>query len=99
MRQQALRQIVRLNEQWSIPYVVLLIGDRVVEIGLEIRDSWTYLDRAVYAPFVVENRPLLRSLRERLAKDYEALYESEFPNRADFPGLRLLRQIDSWGTL
>jgi len=61
-RQASLQCILNVNEPWSIPFVVLLAGEYVLEIIDDMVASIPVLDRAAYVNFVHENRGLMRLL-------------------------------------
>src|SRR5204862_74491 len=96
-RQTALRSILTINEPWSIPYVVLLSGEYVVEIVSDIMDAMPALDRESYANFVRENRPLMKLLGAKATSYWDCYYRYAYPQRAAYPGVAFLHQLENWG--
>jgi hypothetical protein len=98
LRQKALKAIVGLREAWVPPFVVLLIGEYVVEIIQDIQASLPVLDEVIYSNFVRENRAIMRTIRSRAVSYWDAYYRNEYPDRADYPGLAVLRQLEEWAS-
>lgn len=96
-RQAALRHILPLNEPWSIPFVVLLAGEYVVEIIYDILSSMPMLNSEAYIEFVRENRGMMRLLRSK-ANSYWDCYYRTYPNRSAYPGLAFLHQLENWAS-
>jgi hypothetical protein len=97
-RQASLRCILTLNESWSIPFVVLLAGEYVVEIIDDIVASQSVLDPEAYIEFVRENRGLMRILRSKAISYWDWYYRTSHPNRSTYPGLAFLHQLEIWAS-
>ena len=97
-RQAALRHILPLNEPWSIPFVVLLAGEYVVEIIDDILASLPTLDPEAYIEFVRENRDTMRLLRAKATSYWDRYYRTFHPNRSAYPGLAFLHQLEIWAS-
>jgi len=99
LRQAALRRILSINEPWSVPFVVLLAGEYVVEIIEDMVASVSALDRAIYLNFVRENRVLMSLLRSRATSYWDCYYRrTSHPDRARYPGLTFLHQLELWAS-
>jgi hypothetical protein len=97
-RQASLRNILPLNEPWSIPFVVLLAGEYVVEIIGDILVSLPALNPQAYIEFVRENRDTMRILRSRATSYWDCYYRVSYPNRSAYPGLAFLHQLEIWAS-
>jgi hypothetical protein len=97
-RQAALRYIPSLNEPWSIPFVVLLSGEYVVEIIDDMIGSLSVFNREAYINFVRENRGPMRLLRSKATSYWNCYYRTSHPNRNNYPGLAFLRQLEVWAS-
>ena len=97
-RQAALRHILPLNEPWSIPFVVLLAGEYVVEIIDDILASMPMLNSEAYIEFVRENRGMMRLLRSKATSYWDCYYRTSHPNRSAYPGLAFLHQLEIWAS-
>jgi len=87
-----------LNEPWSIPFVVLLAGEYVVEIIDDMLVSLPALNPQVYIEFVRENRDTMRLLRSRATSYWDCYYRASYPNRSSYPGLAFLHQLEMWAS-
>ncbi len=96
VRQRALIGLLAAREPWVVPFVVLLVGEYVVEIIEDIAASLPTLDRAAYASFAKKNQPLMQLTRERVMSYYDCYYRSRYPDRRDYPGLIILQQWEAW---
>jgi len=96
LRQKALNAILNLREPWIAPFVVLLVGEYVVEIVESIQASLPSLDQGIYSNFVRENSDVMRTIRSRAASYWDAYYRNRFPDRAAYPALIVLRQFEEW---
>lgn len=97
-RQAFLRHILFLNEPWSIPFVVLLAGEYVVEIIEDILVSLPALSPEAYIEFVRENRDTMRLLRSRATSYWDCYYRTSYRNRSPYPGLAFLHQLEIWAS-
>lgn len=95
-RQVALRQILPLNERWTVPFVVLLAGEYVVEIIDDIVDALSVLDPAAYGAFSRENSGLMMLLEARASSYWDCYYRHAFRDRRRYPGIRILNQLKVW---
>lgn len=95
-RHAALRRLLTLNECWSIPFVILLAGEYVVEIIHDIVSSISLLDPAAYAAFVRENTQLMTLLRARATSYWNCYYRDRFADLNQYPGLVFLHQLERW---
>jgi hypothetical protein len=97
-RQASLRSILSLNEPWSIPFVVLLAGEYVVEITDDMVGSFSVFDREAYINFVRENRGLMRLLRSKATSYWNCYYRASHPDRSSYPGFAFLHQLEVWAS-
>jgi hypothetical protein len=98
LRQKALRIVLELQDVWVIPFVVLLIGDYVVEIVDEILPALPKFNRDAYSEFVRENRSAMRVVRSKATSYWHAYYRHLYPNRKSYPGLEALHQLETWAS-
>jgi hypothetical protein len=98
LRQRALSNIVESQEKWAIPFIVILIGDYVVEVVTEILSAIPKLDRPAYRNFVLQNRPAMRALRAKATSYWNAYYRRTYPNPRAYPGLVVLHELETWAS-
>jgi hypothetical protein len=95
-RHAALRTLLPLNTSWSIPFVVLLAGEYVVEIIDDIVSSLSLLDPVAYGALVRENAQLMALLEARATSYWDCYYRHSFADRHQYPGIKLLHQFQQW---
>jgi hypothetical protein len=97
-RQRALNAVLNLRMPWIVPFVVPLIGEYVVEIIEDVQARLPSLDQGIYSNFVRENRDVMRTVRSRSANYWNIYYRNQFPDKADYPGFIVLRQLEEWAS-
>lgn len=93
-RQRALGTILTLNEPWSIPFVVALIGEYVIEILDDIAAALPLLDRAVVGQFLHENPTFHRLTQARVVSYWDVYYRARY-RRQDYVGFALIEALAS----
>ena len=93
-----MRSILEHQEIWVIPFIVLLLGDYVVEVVNEIFPPLLGFDRLAYADFVRRNRAAMRVLRAKATSYWDAHYREAYPIRNSYPGLAALSQLENWAS-
>ncbi|HEV2619918.1 MAG TPA: hypothetical protein VGU23_08260 [Acidobacteriaceae bacterium] len=96
-RHASLRHLLYANRPWTVPFVVLLAGEYVVEIIEDMVSSLSTFDRQLYVDFVRENRGLMLQLHARATSYWDCYYRAEFPDKRAYPGLVFLHQLELWG--
>lgn len=93
-RQAALREIVGLNQPWSVPFVIALIGEYVIEILDDIEAAFPALDREVVGGFLAANPKYLALTRDRVRSYWHCYYGHRFRWK-DYVGFRLIAALES----
>lgn len=96
LRQQAVRSVIDLQCPWVAPFVLMLLGEYVIEIVEDVRDALPVLDQSVYANLVRENRQTVQRLRARATSYWDAYYRRQYPQKRDYPGLHALHEMETW---
>lgn len=81
---------------WVAPFVVMLLGEYVIEIVEDIRDALPSLDQSVYANLLRENRQTVQKLRARATSYWYAYHRQQYPQKRDYPGLQALHELETW---
>ncbi len=76
--------------------MLLLLGEYVVEIIDDIHGALDQLDRSVYTAFVLQNRPVMRTLRARATSYWGAYHRERYPQRHSYPALAALTRLEKW---
>ncbi|APH71012.1 hypothetical protein [Aquibium oceanicum] len=98
LRQRANRAILALNDPWAIPFVVMLLGEYVLEIADDIHSEVTRLDRSAYSKFVLQNREAMRILKARATSYWNCYHRWSYPDRRTYPALAALTNFEEWAS-
>jgi len=96
LRQQAVRSVIGDQSAWVAPFVLMLLGEYVIEIVEDVRAALPVLDQSVYANLVRENRQTLQRLRARATSYWDAYYRQQYSQKRDYPGLQALHEMETW---
>jgi len=95
VRERWLERVIDSGEYWTIPFVVALIGEYVLEILTEIHRALTVdgdfapMYRSSYGKFVAENHAFLELVHQRVISYWNWYYREEHP-RSEYVGFALL---------
>jgi hypothetical protein len=99
IREANLRLLLNCREEWAELYVLLLLGDYVVEI-VEIASSAILEDtplaesrRHVMRQIVRENPELFKRLRAQCTSYWNAYQRRTFSHLSDYPGVKALDRL------
>jgi len=96
LRQRAVLSIISYQEAWVAPFVVMLLGEYVIEIVEDIRNALPTLDQSIYANLVRENRQAVQKLRARATSYWDAYHRQRYPLKRDYPALQALHELEAW---
>ncbi|MDM1298334.1 hypothetical protein HXZ94_07440 [Empedobacter falsenii] len=74
----------------SIPYIVQLLGEYVVEIHLRILENMTPEQKNWLQEFLQENPRYAQTIQSRIASYWDCYYRSQYPKLRDYPANRLI---------
>jgi hypothetical protein len=94
VRERALRQVLARNTPWSIPFVVRLISEYVIEILDLIDTRWAEIDGPVLGEFLVANPGFHSLVRRRVISYWDCYYRGAYPRWDNYLGFRLLNRMD-----
>jgi len=97
VRQRHLQQTIASEEPWTVPFVVQLIGEYVLEIVIDIRDALTDLDvlgssqQMRFGAFIAENPAFFELTSQRVMSYWNCYYRDR--QRSTYPGFSLLSSL------
>ncbi len=83
-----------VQELWSIPFVIALVGEYVVEIIDDIYAAAPQFNRELMATFIGENPTFYKLTCDRVVSYWNCYYRWQF-KRSDYVGFKLLRKLDA----
>jgi hypothetical protein len=94
VRQENLEWILRTPHPWTVPFVVQLVGEYVLEILNVIDARLADIDTTAYGAFLVENPAYVELTRARVLSYWSAYFRPRYPQRESHVGFRLLATFD-----
>jgi hypothetical protein len=98
VRERMIKPLLLETAFWTVPFVVQLLGEYVVEIVRLIDEQLPPGDAVAYAEFLNENPCFWRLTRSRMVSYWDCYYRREFPNLDHYPGRRVLDRLETWRT-
>jgi hypothetical protein len=102
IRQRRIESVLRRQPQsWTVPFVVELAGEYVLEIVESIRSALAELDvsgslqQAEYGRFVAGNPRHFMQVERRAISYWALYYRNAYPVYADYPGGALIKSLRS----
>jgi hypothetical protein len=93
VRSRAIQEVLSINRPWSMPYILQLIGEYVIEILDQIDGEFDKIDPVVMKSFMRENPAFLHLIRQRVESYWDCYYRGI--KRQDYVGFRLLNKLAS----
>lgn len=96
IREQCLVRIIGSNNPWTVPYVVKLLGEYVIEILNVINKGLNELNLDIYLEFLTTNSEFYHLTKQRVASYWDCYYRWQFPNKEDYVGFQILGHFDEY---
>jgi hypothetical protein len=93
VRQVHLAQIIRSKNVWTLPFVVQLLGEYVIEILRLIHENLSVLDALVYSQFLRANPEFLAITQQRVVSYWNCYYRAY--RKEDYVGFQVLEFFKS----
>ena len=103
IRQKAIQNIIASSNNWTIPYIVKIIGEYVVEILKDIDNNFEVINKSNLILFVQQNLEFYNRTRSRVGSYWNCYFRQQFPEvlngirvpeKQRYVGFRLLNKID-----
>lgn len=95
LREQCVRRLLDVDEKWTAPFVVQLLGEYVVEIIQPIHDRFLDAVDPRYSAFFTENARYCKYLECRAVSYWNEYYRSIFQSYKDYPAVKALIALRS----
>jgi hypothetical protein len=93
VRSRALDRVLPINAPWTMPFIVCLIGEYVIEILDQIDAAFERIDPVALGDFVRDNPAFLSLTRQRVASYWDCYYRRV--RRDNYVGFRLIRRLEA----
>ena len=98
VRERMVKPLLLQSAFWTVPFVVQLLGEYVIEIVRLIEEQLRSVDAEAYAAFLNENPVFWRRTRSRMVSYWDCYHRREFPTLEHYPGRRVLDRFEWWRT-
>tara|TARA_B110001454_G_scaffold106457_1_gene100166 strand:+ start:633 stop:1196 length:564 start_codon:yes stop_codon:yes gene_type:complete len=95
VREKCLRKLIEIPSAYSAPFVLQLLGEYVVEIGMIMLQSVQSQRPEVYRDFLKANPEFLKLLRSRIASYWNEYYRNKYPDIKKYPPYEALVNLSS----
>lgn len=95
IREECLRKVILVHRPWVIPFVIQLVGEYVIEIIRVVVASIQCFDRTGYRSFLLQNPEFIATTKCRAISYWNCYYRSQYPRREDYPGLRVIEEVEN----
>ena len=93
VRETHLKEIISRDHIWIPPFVVLLVGEYVIEILQVIQHNLHLLNSSIYEQFLAVNPELIDRTKQRVTSYWNCYYRNSRPE--DYVGFRVLDFFES----
>lgn len=93
-RQAALKEVLTINTPWSIPFVIALVGEYVIEIIDDIYAAIPQFNCDVVAQFIANNPGFYHITSDRVTSYWNCYYRWQF-QRSEYVGFEVIRELDA----
>ena len=94
VRETRLRRIIMSEHEWTIPFILQLLGEYVVEILYVIEENMNQFDSDRFRSFINNNRDFYFKTRQRVMSYWNCYYRGTFPNINDYVGYKIIKYQD-----
>ena len=105
VRERCIRQVLKVNEKFVIPFILQLLGEYVIEIIVCIYDARESIDKHHLNSFIKENPKYYQRIHQRVYSYWNCYYRFEYTKYRknitpvgntvfDYPGIKLLKFIN-----
>jgi hypothetical protein len=96
VRERAMSHIIHKIEIWTVPFVIQLAGEYVVEIIARMDQVVREEDGRMFGKFLKENPSVISLTRQRALSYWDTYYRTAFFQRSEYPGLRFVARLEAW---
>lgn len=92
IREKYLRKVITTQWEWVIPFVILLLGEYVVEILDVIYEHLDNLDLSLYRKFIENNMDFYIVTKQRMISYWNCYYRGQY-RLEDYVGFKIVNKL------
>ena len=93
IREQCVRRLLAIDDYWTAPFIVQLLGEYVIEVVQPIHERFIERVDTKYIDFFVHNAKYCQYLECRAISYWNEYYRWRFPKHKDYPALKALAAL------
>lgn len=93
LRHECAMRLLQLDQYWTVPFIVHLLGEYVVELIVPIERWLQDGVTPAYRDFVADNPAYMVTLEKRAVSYWDCYYRDQYPRMQDYPGIRALSML------
>lgn len=93
LRQQCLGYLLRSEVSWTIPYIVQLAGEYVIEIVDDVAAGIRSCEISAITAFTNQNPDYVATLERRVISYWNEYHRRAYPSRSDYPGSKVIAYL------
>jgi len=94
VRQKCISKIIASKYGWTIPFIIQIIGEYVIEILEDINNNINSLDEINLRNFLLSNEEFYKVTKDRVASYWNYYYRVQYRKKDDFIGFTILNHFD-----
>ena len=96
VREKWLKQIINAEEKWTVPFVLQLTGEYIIEIIKFLSENVESLKREHYADFIKANSDFDIKTSQRILSYWECYFRGVSPVFINYCGYKTAKEIGLW---
>lgn len=94
VRQKCVSKIITSNHSWTVPFIIQIISEYVIEILNEVNDRIISLDEINLKNFLLSNKEFYKVAKDRVTSYWDCYYRMQYPTKENFVGFKILKHFD-----
>jgi len=94
IREKYLNQIIDSNEYWTVPFLVQLLGEYVIEILDLVWSNFDMINSNHLVEFILENELYWYNTKQRIASYWDCYHRNKSLSKGDYIGFKLINRIE-----
>ncbi|MCK8521058.1 hypothetical protein M0D21_05745 [Aquimarina sp. D1M17] len=95
VREKNLEKLILSEKYWTIPYVIQLIGEYVIELLELIWEKFESINKENLVKFIIENETYWFKTKQRIASYWDCYHRYEGKTKSDYIGFKLIDRIEN----
>ncbi|MDD5189645.1 MAG: hypothetical protein PHE50_01230 [Dehalococcoidales bacterium] len=96
VRENSLKYLIENQTDWSVPYILQLLGEYVVEITQIIENDVKKIDKDRVSHFALINPKFICLIRHRVISYWDCYYRGEYPVFSEYPAYKVMDSLGLW---